>query len=105
MDVRLAIVALLVGCGDSRKSIYLGAIDPAYTSCDLDSDCVAVDLSNCNRCGDDGRMVAVNVESRDAVLDEYYQEFGMCDDIGCSDLPASCVGGTCQLEYADTGSP
>jgi hypothetical protein len=106
----LAVFALL-GCGVSDsggdgtacESEYPppAALDAAYTACEVDDDCLVLELGICDQCNG-GEAVAVNGDSELDVADRYAQcvpDTGnwACTAMACTPPTATCDAGVCTM--------
>lgn len=113
----LAVVAcgLLLACGDAKDpdgtecaSEYPppSPLDAEFTGCEVDEDCVVVELGMCDACNG-GTAVAVGTASELAVADQYAEcvpdtgEWG-CTAMACPPLYATCDAGACTLQQETT---
>ena len=100
------LILRMLACNESYPPNLL--LDPALTACELDRDCVIVELGKCDACNG-GFSVAVNRDSEEEVRKKYSQRspFGYaCTAMGCVSGPAVCDAGTCGVgAIAETGAP
>lgn len=96
-------IALLfiLGCQEvQEKSTEINYAD-YNTTCEMDSDCIAVGTGDVCDCFCDGS--AINVEDREeynAVIDELSEECGYSPDCAaCPPGTAYCDEGTCAVQY------
>jgi hypothetical protein len=90
----------LAACGDDSVSEYppVLPLDPQYTSCESDADCVVVELGCCDACNG-GTAVAVRRDRVAAVQERYGERCGSstaCTLRGCPPSTASCAAGFCR---------
>ena len=70
-----------------------------FVACDLDTDCVLVELGCCDGCNG-GETRAVAADHADAVIDQYSEVCigeTACTLVACEAVSASCVAGVCSV--------
>lgn len=95
----LCLLASCGGTGTVWNPPIQAELDPGYTVCETDPDCVVVQLGCCDHCNG-GAAVSVNQDSLQAVSDELSEDCsggGDCTLMGCGALTAECQQQTCVL--------
>ena len=83
-------------------------LESRLTICELDRDCVIVELGKCDFCNG-GLAVVVNRASEAEVRKKYSQRSPLgyaCTEMQCVTGPPVCDGGTCAIgDLGETGAP
>jgi hypothetical protein len=79
-------------------------LDLAFTECEVDDDCVALELGLCDHCNG-GEVVAVSDATQGEILERHQEclpdtgQLG-CTEMACEILQAACLEGVCTLVEA-----
>ncbi len=101
--MRWSVLLLLVGCGsgsDPATDYPPSDLDPAFVSCAVAADCVALELGCCDECNG-GFAVAVRSDKATEVAEQHAEvcrNGHACTEIGCAPWVVDCVDEVCAME-------